>query len=103
MICSGEQTIWLYQVPASIINTIQQIITSLEQNKNGTLQLSPAGLQFTPEAPDSDFYFSMTSETDWLYREKTGYKNHLHVIGAGHLRTGALPPYAKHGVLHSSV
>lgn len=84
MICSGEQTIWLYQVPPSAANTIQQIITSLEQNKNGTLQLSPAGLQFTPEVPDTDFYFSMTSETDWLYREKTGYKNHLHVIGAGH-------------------
>ncbi|OQP52008.1 xanthine dehydrogenase [Niastella yeongjuensis] len=84
MICSGEQTIWLYQVPAATTDTIQQIITSLEQNKNGTLQFSPAGLQFTPEAPDTDFYFSITSETDWLYREKTGYKNHLHVIGAGH-------------------
>ena len=84
MICSGEQTIWLYQVPSSAVNTIQQLIASLEQNKNGTLQLSPAGLQFTPETPDTDFYFSMTSETDWLYREKSGYKNHLHVIGAGH-------------------
>jgi xanthine dehydrogenase accessory factor len=84
MICSGEQTIWVYQVPASATNIIQQIIASLEQNKNGTLQLSPAGLQFTPDIPDTDFYFSTTSETDWLYREKTGYKNHLHVIGAGH-------------------
>jgi len=84
MICSGEQTIWLYRVPASATNTIQQIIASLEQNKNGTLQLSPAGLQFTPDIPDTDFDFSMTSETDWLYCEKTGYKNHLHVIGAGH-------------------
>jgi xanthine dehydrogenase accessory factor len=84
MICSGEQTIWLYQVPPSAVNTIQQLIASLEQNKNGTLQLSPTGLQFTTDIPDTDFYFSMTSETDWLYREKTGYKNHLHVIGAGH-------------------
>jgi xanthine dehydrogenase accessory factor len=84
MICSGEQTIWIYQVPSSAINAIQQIIASLEQNKNGTLQLSPAGLQFTPDIPDTDFYYSMTSETDWLYREKTGYKNNLHVIGAGH-------------------
>lgn len=84
MICSGEQTIWVYQVPSSATTTIQQIISSLEQNKNGTLQLSPAGLQFTPDTPETDFYFSMISETDWLYREKTGYKNHLHVIGAGH-------------------
>ena len=84
MICSGEQTIWLYQVPPSAANTIQQLIASLEQNKNGTLQLSPTGLQFTTDIPETDFYFSMTSDTDWLYREKTGYKNHLHVIGAGH-------------------
>ncbi|AEV96849.1 xanthine dehydrogenase [Niastella koreensis] len=84
MICSGEQTIWVYRVPASATTAIQQIIASLEQNKNGTLQLSPAGLQFTPNIPESDFYFSMTSETDWLYQEKTGYKNHLHIIGAGH-------------------
>jgi xanthine dehydrogenase accessory factor len=84
MICSGEQTIWVYQVPATASNTIQRIIASLEQNQNGALQLSPAGLQFTPDIPDTDFYFSMASETDWLYREKTGYKNHLHVIGAGH-------------------
>jgi xanthine dehydrogenase accessory factor len=84
MICSGEQTIWLYQVPTSAANTIQQLIASLEQNKNGTLQLSSTGLQFTTDIPDTDFYFSMTSDTDWLYREKTGYKDHLHVIGAGH-------------------
>jgi xanthine dehydrogenase accessory factor len=84
MICSGEQTIWLYPVPSSAANTIQQIINSLQQNQNGTLQLSPAGLQFSTDTPDEDLYFSMTSETDWLYREKTGYKNHLHVIGAGH-------------------
>ncbi len=84
MICSGEQTIWLYPVPPSAASTIQQLIASLEQNKNGTLQISPAGVQFTTEIPDSDFYFSITSETNWLYREKTGYKNHLHIIGAGH-------------------
>jgi xanthine dehydrogenase accessory factor len=84
MICSGEQTIWVYRVSSSETSIIQQLITSLEQNQNGTLQLSPAGLQFTPDIPDTNFYFSMTSETDWLYKEKTGYKNHLHVIGAGH-------------------
>jgi xanthine dehydrogenase accessory factor len=84
MICSGEQTIWLYRIPVSAANTIHQIIASLEQNQNGTLQLSPAGLQFSTAIPEVDFYFSMTSEAEWLYQEKTGYKNHLHVIGAGH-------------------
>ncbi len=84
MICSGEQTILLYRIMHQDGAAIQQIIHSLEQNHNGALQLSPAGLQFNTRPPADDFYFSMTSETDWLFREKTGYKNHLHVIGAGH-------------------
>ncbi|HEY8898585.1 MAG TPA: XdhC family protein [Niastella sp.] len=84
MICSGQQTILLYRIMQQDAEAIQQIIKSLEQNHNGTLQFSPAGLQFKPQAPSDDFYFSMTSEPDWLFREKTGYKNHLHVIGAGH-------------------
>jgi xanthine dehydrogenase accessory factor len=84
MICSGEQTILLYPVGENDLASIQQLIASLEQNRNGTLQFSPAGLQFTTTIPATDFYFSMPSETDWLYREKTGYKNHVYVIGAGH-------------------
>jgi xanthine dehydrogenase accessory factor len=84
MICSGEQTILLYQVLPKDITTVQHIITSLQQYGNGTLQLSPDGLQFSSQAPDTDHYFLMSAENDWLYREKTGYKNHLYIIGAGH-------------------
>src|SRR5687767_14662158 len=47
MICSGEQTILLYQVLPKDITTVQHIITSLQQYGNGTLQLSPDGLQFS--------------------------------------------------------
>lgn len=84
MICSGEQNILLYRVAPEDIQPIEQIITSLQQNQNGTLQLSPAGLRFNDAIPATDFYFSMTADTEWVYREKTGYRNHLYVIGAGH-------------------
>jgi xanthine dehydrogenase accessory factor len=84
MICSGEQTILLYRVSPDDAHTIEHIITSLQQNESGTLQLSPAGIRFSVAIPATDFYFSMTTETEWLYQEKTGYKNHLYVIGAGH-------------------
>ena len=84
MICSGEQTILLYRVTPEDLHPIEQIITSLQQNQSGTLQLSPAGLHFNTATPATDFYFSMTADTEWVYREKTGYKNHLYVIGAGH-------------------
>ena len=84
MICSGEQTILLYHLQPADTVTIQTIILSLEQNKNGTLHLSPSGLNFSSTVPDEDFHFIMHSENDWEYVEKTGYKNHMFIVGGGH-------------------
>lgn len=84
MICSGEQTIFLYRVQAPDADPVQRIIRSLEKNKNGTLILLPAGMQFDETIPAKDFEFLFSSESDWLYKEKTGYKNRLFIIGGGH-------------------
>jgi xanthine dehydrogenase accessory factor len=84
MICSGEQTILLYQVKAEDVNDIDKLISSLEQNKNGLLTLSPKGLDFDVEINGREDVFRMQSETDWFYQEKTGYINHIHIIGGGH-------------------
>jgi xanthine dehydrogenase accessory factor len=84
MICSGEQTILLYEVKEKDISPLRNIIASLEKNKNGTLILSPEGIQFSDAIPGKDFEYSFHSEEDWLYKEKTGYKNQLSIIGGGH-------------------
>jgi xanthine dehydrogenase accessory factor len=84
MICSGEQTIFLYRMQPQDLPVIQSIIDSLLQNKNGTLLLSPRGIGFKETVPGKEFHFSMTSEQDWEYAEKTGYKNQLFIIGGGH-------------------
>ena len=84
MICSGEQTILFYRVPKSDSVIIQNIVSSLEQNKNGTLRLFPSGIYFSTTEPEKDFHFAMRSEEDWEYAEKIGYKNHLFIIGGGH-------------------
>jgi xanthine dehydrogenase accessory factor len=84
MICSGEQTILLYRVQDDDAATIDRIIHSLDQRQNGLLRLSPAGLQFEDTPPANDFTFRMQSEGEWLYEEKTGYKNRLYIIGGGH-------------------
>lgn len=84
MICSGEQTILLYPVQESDLEAIQKLISSLEQNKNGSLQLAPPGINFSENVPGKDFHFLMRSEDDWEYEEKTGYKNKLFIIGGGH-------------------
>ncbi len=84
MICSGEQTILLYSITEKDAATIERIIASLEENKNGTLILSPSGLQFEDKVPGKDFDFTFQNEQDWFYKEKTGYKNQLFIIGGGH-------------------
>jgi len=84
MICSGEQTILLYLIKSTDMTAIQHIISSLEKNHHGTLTLFPAGIQFDNAVPLKDFEFRMNAEDDWVYQEKTGYKNILTIIGGGH-------------------
>ncbi|GAA0537695.1 XdhC family protein [Chitinophaga japonensis] len=85
MICSGDQTILLYPVKAADAAAVQEIIACLQNHRHGVLQLSPQGLQF--EATDlagEDYYFTQLSATDWRYRGRIGYRDHLFIIGGGH-------------------
>jgi xanthine dehydrogenase accessory factor len=84
MICSGEQTILLYPVQNKDEKHMQNLISSLQENKNGTLSLSPGGIEFENAVPRKDFEFKLRTEDDWLYKERTGYKNQLFIIGGGH-------------------
>jgi len=85
MICSGEQTILLYPMCPTDTAPVQQIIDALEHEQAGILVLSPNGLAFS-QRPDlgQRYAFSQKSEEDWLYQEKLGCKQHLHIIGGGH-------------------
>jgi len=84
MICSGEQTIWLYSVQQKDAVIIQNILSSLEEHKNGTLVLSPEGIRFDSTIPGRNYEYTFQSENNWLYKEKTGHKNQLFIIGGGH-------------------
>ncbi|GAB4039261.1 XdhC family protein [Spirosoma jeollabukense] len=85
MICSGDQTILIYRLQPGDTSAVQGVISCLEQHKNGTLELSPAGINFIPDQrPDVDYQFRMQAESEWFYREKIGYKNQLFIIGGGH-------------------
>ncbi len=84
MICSGEQTMVLYRVQKKDIKPIENLIFSLEKNKNGALHLSPKGILFDETIPNKDFEFYFKTEEEWSYTEKTGYKNHLYIVGGGH-------------------
>ncbi len=84
MVCSGEQTIFIYSLQQKDSIHISAMIESLHQYHNGTLQLSPEGILFNSTIPEHPFYFNKKSETEFLYREKTGCHNLLHIIGGGH-------------------
>ena len=84
MICSGEQTIFLYRVQQKDIEHIKALINSLQQNRNGSLQLTHEGISFSEKIPAVDFYFEQNDETHFLLIAKTGYRNQLHIIGGGH-------------------
>lgn len=84
MICSGEQTIFLFHVQQDDISAINAIVESLSQQRNGTLELTHEHLHFSEKVPAQNFYFKQEDEAHFLYIEKTGYKNKLHIIGGGH-------------------
>lgn len=83
MICSGEQTLFIYRIQQCDINAIQQLVSSLQNSENGLLHLSVSGIQFMPVIPELDYRF-VQQKDDFFYEEKTGYKNILHIIGGGH-------------------
>lgn len=83
MICSGEQTIFIYRIQSADITAIHFLIDSVKALRNGTLQLSNRGIAFSDDIPADHFQFIQEGE-DFLHKEKSGFKNILHIIGGGH-------------------
>ncbi|GAB2472939.1 hypothetical protein GCM10011375_27110 [Hymenobacter qilianensis] len=85
MICSGEQTVLFYPVRPTDAPAIQQLLLALQQEQSCTLILSPGGIFFeASKLPIQDYLFRQEAEAEWLYQEKIGHKNQLHLIGGGH-------------------
>lgn len=84
MICSGEQTIFIYTVQQKDITYINAIVNSLQQNKNGVIELTQSGICFSNELMQQNFLYEKYDDENFLYKEKTGYHNHLYIIGGGH-------------------
>ncbi|HRH58404.1 MAG TPA: XdhC family protein, partial [Chitinophagales bacterium] len=84
MICSGEQTLFIYRVTDKDAAAITSIISCLENNKTGTLLLQPDGIYFSDAIKDEHFSFNYKNEEDWKYTEHLGYINHLYIVGGGH-------------------
>jgi xanthine dehydrogenase accessory factor len=84
MICSGEQTIFLYTVKKEETGIVQHIISTLQQNKNASLTLTPAGIGFSADVPNTNYHLQTINAENFVFTEKIGYKNTLYIIGGGH-------------------
>jgi xanthine dehydrogenase accessory factor len=84
MICSGEQTVFIYPLKENDVEHIQGLIHSLEATKNGALKISPEGITFSDLIPQKNYFLKMKGEYDFEFIEKTGFQNHLFIIGGGH-------------------
>lgn len=84
MICSGEQTVFIYVVQQSDLQTLHSIINCLQEHKQGLLTINNNGIGFSETIVEYDFQLHMQNELDWQYKEKLGYKNQLYVVGGGH-------------------
>ncbi len=85
MICSGKQTLFIYEIQPSDKIVIESIIKSLQQNKNGTLTLVINGISFSEQSFEYKYQLELSEdELCFVYKERTGFKNVLHIIGGGH-------------------
>lgn len=82
MICSGEQTIYINLVSDHDIIAIRALINSLSNARVGMLGITLNGLYFQEENKNAQD--KPSDESQWLYKEQTGYINHLYIIGGGH-------------------
>lgn len=84
MICSGEQSIFFYQLQPSDKSAIAALAASLKQYKNGTLTISNGGISFSDAVPETDYHCEQEDPDDFVMVEKSGFKNQLCIIGGGH-------------------
>jgi len=84
MICSGEQSIFFYQLQASDKPAIDALATSLREFENGTLTISNHGIAFNKNVPGQNYDCVQEEPDNFVMIEKSGLKNQLHIIGGGH-------------------
>ncbi len=83
MICSGEQTIFLYCVLQKDKPAIEVLCSSKKGMAAGSLILSKAGLQVDQKKSNQNYTYHY-NRGEFIYTEKLGFKNTIHIIGGGH-------------------
>ena len=85
MICSGKQTVIFFKLNSNHLKTVREILQALENHQSKILRISDLKLGILENDSDEfDFRFEQSGESEFLYKEKLGYKNKLFIVGGGH-------------------
>jgi xanthine dehydrogenase accessory factor len=85
MICSGEQSVYMYRLQPCDLITVSQIVTTLQQHKHGRLTITPKGIAFDATSmPQPQYSFEFDSEDNFVFTEKIGHQNKVFIVGGGH-------------------
>ncbi|MBL6449905.1 XdhC family protein [Fulvivirga sp. 29W222] len=86
MICSGEQTIAFYYLRFKDITWLEQLITCLQENKRGVLQLTEKEMIFLcDQSLSGQFNYTLQTQESWVCKEQIGFKNTVYIVGGGHV------------------
>ena len=85
MICSGSQTTAVFPMQTDMLETVNLIISNLENRRTGTLKLSSTGLTVSDSSVQETDEFSMTGGDNWEYAGPLGFRDTVYVIGGGHV------------------
>lgn len=86
LICGGTQTLIVITLTPENADTVKLIIDSIEQQKNGLMQINPSGFNFIPNHENKkDIFLLYESDDIWQYEENIGLLNTVYIIGSGHV------------------
>lgn len=84
MICSGRQTILIFRLNFSHLDSINKIISALEKHKPCRLRISNCGFEISEAMEKDDFRFEKSGENEFIYEENLGCRQKLFIVGGGH-------------------
>lgn len=86
LICSGSQTNFSILLNNKDLKIVNEIIDIISSYKPGKLVFSNKGIKIIKgKKNSSDHNFEYKSDNNWQYEETIGLKNHVYIVGGGHV------------------
>ncbi|MFC2144592.1 XdhC family protein [Acidobacteriota bacterium] len=82
-LCSGIQDFAIISLSRNDEKAVQSVVDALEDQRTGTLRLSPEGVQFEPGETRPHSFSSQNGS--WEYVGPIGLEDTLYIIGGGHV------------------